>query len=64
MDILAELEEFINEFNKLRDADFSIDTIRVEFKKQHKLKELHKLGIWSKLKKELFIITQIKKAFR
>jgi len=61
MDILAELEEFINEFNKLRDADFSIDTIRVEFKKQHKLKELHKLGIWSKLKKNSSLLPKLKR---
>lgn len=40
MKVLQELEDFIDEFNQNNDEDFSIDTIRVEFSKQHKQEEL------------------------
>ena len=36
MDILAELENFIKEFNQNNDEDFHIDTIRIEFDKVFK----------------------------
>ena len=49
MDILSELEDFINEFNKNNDVDFEIDTIRVEYSKQHKKKNLDNLGVWNKI---------------
>ena len=39
MDILQELEDFIHEFNSKNDVDFAIDSIRVEFSKQYKLKK-------------------------
>ncbi len=51
MNILTELENFINEFNQLEDENFSIDSIRIEFDKQHKLKPLKELGNWNKIDK-------------
>jgi len=49
MNILAELEEFINEFNQNNDEDFAIDSIRVEYQKQHKQEKLMQLGNWHKI---------------
>lgn len=49
MNILSELEEFINEFNQNNDEDFAIDSIRVEFQKQHKKEKLKQLGNWHKI---------------
>ncbi|MGV6830349.1 MAG: hypothetical protein ACWA5P_02145 [bacterium] len=61
MEILAELEEFISEFNSDNSVNFSIDSIRVEFSKQHKKKELDKLGKWKKLQKNSNILFKLKK---
>ncbi|HFU75265.1 MAG TPA: hypothetical protein ENK66_03365 [Arcobacter sp.] len=61
MEILEELEEFISEFNNDNSVDFSIDSIRVEFSKQHKKKELDKLGKWKKLQKNSNILFKLKK---
>lgn len=49
MNILQELENFINEFNQNNDEDFAIDSIRVEFQKQHKKSKLDDLGTWNKI---------------
>lgn len=51
MNTLQELENFINEFNLNNDEDFSIDTIRIDFSKQHKKKSLEQLGRWRKINK-------------
>ena len=51
MNILEEIEDFIKEFNQDNDEDFDIDSMRIEFSKQHKLEELKKLGSWTKLTK-------------
>lgn len=61
MNILQELEDFINEFNKDNNEDFSIDSIRVEFSKQHKKEELEKLGSWQKLAKNSSLLPKLKK---
>ena len=61
MNILQELEDFINEFNSLKDEDFSIDTIRIEFSKQYKLEHLKKVGTWEKIKKNSPLIPKLKK---
>ena len=61
MNILQELEDFIQEFNTLNDEDFSIDSIRVEFSKQHKLEALKEVGKWEKLKKNSPLIPKLKK---
>jgi len=61
MDILQELEEFIHEFNSENDVDFSIDSIRVEFSKQHKKEDLDELGKWKKLQTNSNILFKLKK---
>ena len=61
MNILQELEDFINEFNTLKDEDFNIDTVRIEFSKQHKLQALKNVGNWEKIKKNSPLIPKLKK---
>ena len=61
MGILEELESFISEFNQDNNVDFAIDSIRVEFSKQHKKKELNELGKWKKLQKNSNILFKLKK---
>ena len=61
MQILQELEDFIQEFNSSNDEDFSIDTIRVEFSKQYKLSQLQELGKWTKVKNNSPLIPKLKK---
>lgn len=61
MNILQELEDFINEFNSLNDEEFDIDTVRIEFSKQHKLEELEKLGHWRKVEKNSSLLAKLKK---
>ncbi len=61
MNILQDLEDFIKEFNQNNDEDFDIDSIRIEFSKQHKLAELKKLGSWTKLTKNSNILKKLKK---
>ncbi len=62
MNILTELENFINEFNKLNDENFRIDSIRIEFDKQYKLTPLKELGNWSKIdKNNQTILAKLKK---
>ena len=51
MNILVEIEKLINEFNQTNDEDFEVDSIRVEFSKQHKKEQLEKIGVWRKLNK-------------
>ena len=62
MNILSELELFISEFNKNNDEDFAIDSIRIEFSKQHKKDNLDKLGNWNKIHtKDRKILAKLKK---
>ena len=61
MNILQELETFINEFNQNNDEIFAIDTIRIEFSKQHKKANLDELGNWNKLQKNSNILHKLKK---
>lgn len=62
MNILQELETFINEFNLNNDEDFAIDSIRVEFQKQHKKEKLEALGNWHKIHpKDRKILAKLKK---
>lgn len=49
--ILAELQEYIDEFNSNNDENLEIDSIRIEFSKQHKKEKLQELGKWKKLNK-------------
>lgn len=64
MNILQELEDFIKEFNSLNDEEFNIDSIRIEFSKQHKLEHLKKVGEWEKLKKNSPLIPKLKKRLK
>jgi len=52
MNILQELENFIYEFNKYNDEDFNIDTIRIDFDKQHKKEKMDYIGEWKKINKD------------
>ncbi|MDN5059796.1 hypothetical protein [Aliarcobacter butzleri] len=62
MNILKELENCINEFNKNNQIEFSIDTIRIDFKKQYKLSKLKELGVWKKIdKKDKRIMDKLKR---
>ena len=61
MNILQELEDFINEFNQNNDEDFAIDTIRIEFQKQHKKAKLDEIGNWKKLQTNSNILHKLKK---
>ena len=51
MNIYQELQNYIQEFNKNNEIELSIDTIRIEFEKQHKINELKNIGKWHKLNK-------------
>lgn len=51
MNILQELENYINEFNQDNNENNSIDSIRIDFSKQHKKKSLEQLGRWRKINK-------------
>jgi len=60
-DILQGIQTFIKEFNDQNKSSFSIDSIRIDFSKQHKLEELHKIGQWEKLGKNSNILHKLKK---
>lgn len=47
MSILSNLKTYLQEFN----FDFQIDTIRIDFSKQHKKENLERLGRWKKINK-------------
>lgn len=61
MNSLAEIEEFINRVNQDESIDFAIDTIRIEFQKQHKKAKLDELGEWKKLQTNSNILHKLKK---
>ena len=65
MDILAELEDFIKEFNQDNQEDFNIDTIRITFDKQHKKDKLLQFGNWKKINKnDRRILSKLKERLR
>lgn len=62
MNTLQELENFINEFNLNNNEDFAIDSIRIDFSKQHKKENLEQLGNWKKINKnDKKIMNKLKK---
>ena len=62
MNTLQELENFINEFNINNNEDFAIDSIRIDFSKQHKKENLEQLGNWKKINKnDKRIMNKLKK---
>lgn len=62
MNILSEIEAFINEHNLNIDEDFAIDSIRIEFQKQYKMEKLQEVGKWHKINaKDQKIMSKLKK---
>lgn len=62
MNTLAELENFIKEFNQNNDEKFEIDSIRIQFQKQYKLEKLKTVGVWKKINaKDTRILSKLKK---
>lgn len=51
MDVLAEIEKLINEFNLTSNENLDVDSIRIEFSKQYKLEKLKEIGNWKKINK-------------
>ena len=62
MNVIQELENFINEFNINNNEDFAIDYIMIDFSKQHKKENLEQLGNWKKINKnDKKIMNKLKK---
>lgn len=62
MDILAELEAYLENFNSAENEEFSIDTIRIKFSKEYKLEALQKIGTWHKISsKDKKIMAKLKR---
>lgn len=61
MNVLQEIQDFINEFNTNNDENFIIDSIRINFSKQHKKDKLEELGNWQRLQKNSNILHKLKK---
>jgi hypothetical protein len=57
--LLIDLTNYLNDYYKNK-ALWNIDTIRVEFSKQHKLHPLKKLGKWTKITQSSKISTKLK----
>lgn len=57
--ILEELNAFIKEYNSSNETGFAIDSIRIDFSKQHKLEELQKIGQWKKIGKHSNILHKL-----
>jgi len=60
MNTLKELQNHIEKFNKENNTKLSIDSIRIEFRKEHKLKKIKELGKWNRLKKNSNILHKLK----
>lgn len=63
MNILKNVEIFINEFNQEYNLSFNIDTIRIDFSKQYKKEKLDKLGNWKKIKKTTSVLHELRRRF-
>lgn len=61
LDILHEIQAHLKEFNASNESAFSIDSIRIDFSKQHKLDELQEIGKWVKIGKHSNILHKLKK---
>jgi hypothetical protein len=62
--ILQEIENYLNDFNQDHGVFFSIDTIRIEFSKQHKKEALDILGNWHKVTPSSNISSKLKKRLK
>jgi hypothetical protein len=50
LSILTSIFNYIAEYNNNAKTDFAIDSIKIEFSKQHKLDKLKTLGVWRKVR--------------
>lgn len=62
--ILQEIENYLNDFNNIHGIDLAIDTIRIEFSKQHKKEALDILGQWHKVTPSSNISSKLKKRLK
>lgn len=62
--ILQEIKSFLNDFNQEHEIDLAIDTIRIEFSKQHKKVALDSLGNWHKVTPSSNISAKLKKRLK
>lgn len=62
--ILQEIENYLNDFNNTHGIDLAIDTIRIEFSKQHKKEALNSLGNWHKVTPSSNISSKLKKRLK
>ncbi len=61
MNILEKLEDFVDDFNARNKESFSIDSIRIKYRKEYKQSKLNELGKWGKLLKNSNILHKLKK---
>jgi hypothetical protein len=62
--ILQEIENYLNDFNNTHGRDLAIDTIRIQFNKEHKLKHLKCLGNWHEVTPSSNISSKLKKRLK
>ena len=62
--IFEEIENYLNDFNQDHGIDLAIDTIRIEFSKQHKKEALEILGHWHKVTPSSNISAKLKKRLK
>jgi hypothetical protein len=62
--ILEAIETYLNEFNQTYGTDLAIDTIRIDFQKQHKKEALDNLGKWHKVTPSSNISSKLKKRLK
>jgi len=60
-EMLQEIENYLSEFNNDHGLDLAIDTIRIDFQKQHKKDALDRLGCWRKITPNSNISSKLKK---
>lgn len=62
--MLEEIENYLNDFNNDHGIDLAIDTIRIQFNKEHKLKHIKSLGHWHKITHSSNISAKLKKRLK
>lgn len=62
--ILEAIENYLDEFNQTHEMNLAIDTIRIDFQKQHKKKALDDLGKWHKVTPSSNISSKLKKRLK
>jgi len=63
-EILERIEHYLNDFNQSHGIDLAIDTIRIEFSKQHKKEALDCLGKWHKVTPSSNISAKLKERLK